>query len=103
MKIFVYGTLKKGFNNNYLLKDAKFVEESSFCGKMYYYGSFPYVNLNETGEVKGEIYEINDKILGKLDILEGYPGFYNRTKVNGCYIYHIDKIGQKPINSGIWE
>ena len=33
-------------------------------------------------QVQGELFEINDAILAKLDELEGYPGFYDREIID---------------------
>lgn len=81
MKVFVYGTLKKGYHNHRLLKEAEYLGEAELKGYKIYdlpYG-YPCIMKSEKNEVsvKGEVYLINDYILDRLDLLEGY-----RDKVN---------------------
>jgi gamma-glutamylaminecyclotransferase len=81
MKLFVYGTLKNGYRNHYFLNSATFIKESiSYFKypmlKRSRFGFFSYpvlFNEPEMGNyIKGEVYEINEKIMKRLDILEGF-------------------------------
>lgn len=123
--VFVYGTLKKGFYNHKGRLDgsagySKFIKKDSVDGIMYDLGAFPaavlydsneFSNPNERMHIHGEIYEIDNNVLKKLDQLEGYPTFYNRSKIithSGieAWIYHMDKkeVENKPVvKNGIWE
>lgn len=76
----VYGTLKKGFSNHYLLKNAPLVsKEHTGRGYSLFVEGLPYlVSDLEGGGCEIEIYEINEIILSILDILEGHPNFYER-------------------------
>jgi len=85
MYVFVYGTLKKGFENNHFLNGAKFI------GNVITKEKYPMVNIvkaypyiiNDVGNgynIKGELYKINKSILNKLDMLEGYPEHYDRIE-----------------------
>ncbi len=118
MKVFVYGTLRKGYNNNYLLRDANFLGEAQVKATMYSMGYIPYVSLNnDTNTVHGEVYEINEDILRRLDQLEGYypsqpnTSFYNRSLVktvdgHEAYIYHIEYKEEKKeyeVAGGDWR
>ena len=91
-KIFVYGTLKKGFWNEHFLKDAQFIcqditrdakfymkEIRSSCKDGY---TYPAVYENGSYKVSGEVYNISDKILKQLDILEDVNIEYIRKKVD---------------------
>ncbi len=78
---FVYGTLKKGFPNDPILKGIRFekghVIDYEMYGKTYYY---PFV-MKGKGIVHGEIYYNVPKItITELDILEGHPNFYKREQ-----------------------
>ncbi len=98
-RIFVYGSLKKGFGNHAFLNrhaDTQFCgsTQTDHCYKMagYKNGSFPYVlpasvslDLPEI-RINGEIYEVSEACLESLDRLEGHPHYYTR-----CQIY-IDRI-----------
>ena len=86
MYIFVYGTLKKGFHNHYLLEDAEFICKATTKKKYPMVNTeedFPYL-LNKQGigcNIQGEVYRIDDDILAMLDILEGYPEHYTREMI----------------------
>lgn len=77
----VYGTLKKGFHNSYLLNGSKLVGEQELPGfKMFSMGSFPAVNLTDEldSTIKVEVYEVSDpNVLNKVYRLEGYTGERN--------------------------
>jgi gamma-glutamylcyclotransferase (GGCT)/AIG2-like uncharacterized protein YtfP len=77
MKVFVYGTLLRGFGNHeYCLKDSTFVKEDSLPKfEMRTHGSYPGIRPlvwnRATSKVHGEIYEVNEQTLERLDHLEG--------------------------------
>jgi gamma-glutamylaminecyclotransferase len=86
MFIFVYGSLKKNFKYHYLIEDyAIFVDKAKTKDlySLYRYKNydFPYLSKNKSFNIRGELYEINDFLLGQLDQLEGYPNFYTREKI----------------------
>ena len=92
MKIFVYGTLKKGFGNHYLLEESRFLGKASLTGnyRMISLDAFPMVvESQEEYTIYGELYEIDKQTLVSLDMLEGYPHFYDRDVVTV-----IDDIGK---------
>jgi len=84
--IFVYGTLRKGFGNNRLLKDSRFVGDAVTVRRYGMYASgIPYVHEDEAFcTVVGEVYEVDIDTLLKLDRLEGHPNFYRRKTVDVC-------------------
>lgn len=120
--VFVYGTLKKGHGNHRRYLDgsvgfAQFIQDDKIEGILYDLGPFPAVQLyTEKDPVenrricKGEVYKIDEEVLKKLDILEGYPSLYDRTLIltkGGikAWVYNQKKedIGSKKIlESGIW-
>lgn len=77
-KIFVYGTLKKGFGLNGHLKTSKFLGNAELRKYVLYILPFgiPYI-VKGGGIVKGEVYEIDKHTLDILDVIEGA---YTRTK-----------------------
>lgn len=112
IKVSVYGTLLSGFGNNRLLKDSKLLGESTVKGTMYSYGPYPYVALthyDKIGDVKVEVWEVDEPTLRRLDGLEGYPDFYDRSLVTTkdfgeTWIYNIEKRGNSPhVKSGSWR
>jgi gamma-glutamylcyclotransferase (GGCT)/AIG2-like uncharacterized protein YtfP len=85
--LFVYGSLKKGFDNHKLLdKYAKRVGKASTVGKFAMYedsfGNYPYLVKEPITKVMGELYEIKRKeLLDKIDEFEGAPEYYQRKKI----------------------
>tara|TARA_R110002012_G_scaffold77863_4_gene198588 strand:- start:4655 stop:5119 length:465 start_codon:yes stop_codon:yes gene_type:complete len=90
--VFVYGTLKKGFNNHHLLQ----IDDSIFKGHcttgdkyhMFVEHSIPFViratdeDQQDAVKIEGELYEVNADTLQDLDELEGHPRFYRRQLVS---------------------
>ncbi len=82
--IFVYGTLMSGFGNNALLKNSRLVEAATTEDNLVLLAnSIPYL-LDEEGKsyVRGEIYEVNENSLKKIDQLEGHPDWYSRKIIS---------------------
>lgn len=86
-KVFVYGTLKKGYHNHRVLGS-----NPKFCGKattppdylLYDNGSYPCMIQATAGEgraVEGEVYEVPDSQMVALDRLEGVPWLYERATI----------------------
>ena len=83
--IFVYGTLRKGFNNEFfklLNKNAVLLGKGYIHAKLYdigeYPGAIPFHNKNFI--LKGEIYQFqngSEKVLKLLDEYEGYLPLQN--------------------------
>lgn len=84
--VFVYGTLKLGYGNNRLLHDGVFVGPGITVRpfQMRTTPGFPVVfdvNAEPLHNIAGEVYEVNDEILSRLDQLEGHPRWYRRQEV----------------------
>lgn len=127
-KVFVYGTLKKGFSNHRVLNNSKFLGAAYTQEKfsLYCNGFFPYIvkerdsNIN----VHGEVYGVDDKTLRSLDALEGYNQksttnlydrqihqvYLNNKDLMEVYIYVLDdkkwferiKNSLTKFNTGVW-
>ena len=82
--LFVYGTLKKGFHNHYLLEDAPFICKAWLpFHKMLSLGGFPAI-IPEGGyrdNIEGELYEVPEGRWPLLDRLEGVPHLYRREQI----------------------
>lgn len=115
-KIFVYGTLMRGFGNHGLILDQKFLG-MAFTLQPYLMtaGMIPFVsNSNEQAKRKayilGEVYEVDKEALIELDALEGHPDWYERKKIdvrldNGslekCWLYFNERdSGHTTVESG---
>jgi len=115
-KVFVYGTLKKGFWNNDLMEGSLFMGE--FITKQKFvmiHTGFPIVStpIGEykkfAGYISGELYAVSKGILLRLDELEGHPNWYVRIKtplvnrdglVEIAWIYwqHPEQVGLETAN-----
>lgn len=87
VKVFVYGTLKKGYRNHRVLGDSKFLAEAKTASLYLLHdcGSYPCMTVAEKDgkQITGEIYEVTDpRILVDLDRLEGVgSGLYRRETI----------------------
>jgi len=112
MRVFVYGTLKNGQPNHHWLSQTDNGYQA-FLGQAASVNKFPLVIASRynipylldkpgTGHnIYGEVYEVDEKMLGKLDELEDHPTYYERRleKVSmmedkqemTCWIYILKK------------
>lgn len=83
MKVFVYGTLKRGYGNHRLLEKATLVGKAVTDVKFdMIAGGFPVVFESDTGlPVSGEVYQVDAETLKRLDGLEGEGVMYLRKEV----------------------
>ncbi|SDY91336.1 Cation transport regulator ChaC [Evansella caseinilytica] len=74
--VFVYGTLRRGEANHDLLSPATLIASQAWVtGELFDTGEgYPAMvdSSDESSEVYGEIYEVNNEQLTALDVLEGY-------------------------------
>jgi len=121
IRIFVYGTLREGEENHYLLKEAKCLVCNCWTsGNLYDTGQgYPAMVTGQTGRVYGELYEISEEQLAQLDWLESYEGDgenndYDRTlqtihaghETIGAYVYVYapDQVTcMEKIETGGWK
>lgn len=98
--VFVYGTLRRGGVRAMpdLFPDAKFIGQADVGGSLYDLGAYPGLLLDESNPpVKGEVYEVDDEILSKLDDIET-SSYYRRKRVEVslgnhgavCWVYEPD-------------
>ena len=71
LRLFVYGTLKKGFYNHGYLGKARLIGTAILRGyDMYTNGGFPYITKGD-GVVHGEVYEVtNEHDIKNIRMLE---------------------------------
>jgi len=118
--LFVYGSLKKGFDNHNLLDKrfskrigkAKTVKKFGMFEDSF--GNYPYLIDRRLAKVEGELYEIHrQELLDKLDQFEGTPDYYIRKRIEvkshhgtcRAFVY-IKSDGTVPIDQEplkIWE
>ena len=122
--LFVYGTLRKDFNNpmsQFLKTHSEWLSKGHFCGFLYDIGEYPGATLGAcaNNKVFGDIYKINDSntVFKTLDTYEGTghsfpkPNLYIRKLVTvftekglktkaWIYIYNHSVENLKLISSG---
>lgn len=75
--LFVYGTLMTGLEAHDRMESrrSRYVGQGTISGTLYDLGPHPALRLEESGTVRGEVYEILDEeLIGELDVLESYHG-----------------------------
>ena len=74
INLFVYGTLKKGFRNDFGFSRSP-IKFDKIKGKMYKVPggdySFPALILDEEGIVEGEIHQVSEEAMEIIDRIEG--------------------------------
>lgn len=113
-KVAVYGSLKKGFRANTLMKDAKFIGKDKIkCNfQMYAISWYPALIPTESqNEIEFEFYEVDEDTMSSLKDYEGYPDLFQidnvQYKGDNYIIFimnetHITK-NTKIIKNGIWQ
>lgn len=86
IKVFVYGSLKRGGNirGMQFFQDAVNVGQATTTAGIYDMldlGAFPGVIFDGQHDITGEVYIVDEPILAQLDAIEGYPDFYDRAEV----------------------
>jgi len=74
MKLFVYGTLRKGEGNAHYLKNTNCLAEQCWTyGKLFDTGyGYPALKMSHSSQVYGELYAISDSELKQMDKLEDF-------------------------------
>lgn len=105
----VYGSLRKGFGNHEFMRGANYLGDALVEDfEMYSLGSFPVCVPKDGESVYVEVYEVDMHTLEGLDMLEGYPSFYDRRVVNTvfgeAFMYYMaaKPKGQPRVDGGDW-
>ena len=98
--VFVYGTLRRGGAGAMSIRfpDSKFIAEAKVRGSLYDLGAYPGLLLNEADSlVTGEVYEVDDEILSKMDEFEATSHYLRKqveislgTQRRLCWVYEPD-------------
>lgn len=103
-KLFVYGTLMRGYGNNCYLSNAKFINKAQTKNlySLHVLGGIPLLHDDEElYHIHGEVYAVNNNILANIDELEGNGEWYNRRQeiiycdeiVMNAWIYFNNEVG----------
>ena len=111
--VFVYGTLLWKEPNHRLLASSRLVRQAKTTPEfeLLDLGSFPGMVSGGSTSVEGEVYEVDQETLRKLDRLEGHPRFYKRQKIRlddgkvvEAYLLSGEQAGNRHrIPSGAWR
>lgn len=99
IRVFVYGSLKRGLHNAGVLADCDFIGRCIIEGRysLIDLRAFPGLVENPALEpnqkIVGEVYRVSKETLDVLDMIEGHPDFYCRHKVQtpwkGAWAYFL--------------
>ena len=79
--VFVYGTLRSGGAGAMFIRfpNSKFIADAKVSGSLYDLGAYPGLLLNESNSlVIGEVYEVDDELLNKLDEFEASSNYWRK-------------------------
>ena len=93
MLLFVYGSLRRGFPNHYMLEDSVYIGDFITTDKYIMIGTiskaFPYiikdcvVDGTMPTQIVGELYDVyGSNTINMIDKLEGHPHIYNRQLIS---------------------
>jgi gamma-glutamylaminecyclotransferase len=111
LELFVYGTLMRGEENHGALGGAPLLARVATAPRYALVDLGPYPALVAGGAttVQGELYAVDEALLGALDELEGHPELYRRDRVvleDGrvalAYLFARDHAGL-PLLAGDWK
>lgn len=105
-KLFVYGTLKRGYGNHHILEGSTYLGNYELEGStLIDLGAYPGLIPAEDDVhdvVLGELYEIDDDLLPRLDRLEGVPWLYTRERTLDDIYYYQYARGTGTIIGSSW-
>ena len=104
-KVFVYGTLKDGYHNNYYLRGCNKIHSTAISEDKYVLvnSGIPYAIPAEYAQdykplrILGEIWEVDEDSMEWLDGLEGHPDWYKRE------VREFVVFGEQKVKAWIYE
>lgn len=83
MRLFVYGTLMRGESNHHYLKSARFLQAAVTRAEfaLVDFGEYPAIVRPGSCAISGELYEVDEATLARVDELEEVPDFYERCEI----------------------
>ena len=111
-RLFVYGSLQRGFRHHELLAGARFVERASTVPghRLVVVDGYPALTAGR-GAVVGELFEVDTPLLERLDEFEDCPTLYQRIRVElaggaGAWAYVMTAaavVGCPEVAGGRWR
>ncbi len=117
-RVFAYGSLMRGLKYSALLSDAVFcgAAETRDPYELYDLGPYPAASPGGQAVLQGEVYELDEATLERVDVLEGHPHLYRRRERplgdgTSAWIYEIvidegtrERLRRAPrVDSGDWR
>ena len=114
-KVCVYGTLKEGHCNSSALRNSSLLGTVKLTGpfKMvdlqYYPALIPTDSDEKDRTITAEIWEVDEETLYSLDLIEGHPNYYKRTKIDTpygkawCYFLPLAYKDHPEVVTGDWQ
>ena len=112
-RLFVYGSLKRGFRHHGVLGDALFEGPARTTAGFFLalQGEYPALVRGGEGSVEGELFRVTAELLTELDRFEGCPDLYLRELVTlddgtsaQSYLIPPDRASALPIiPEGRWS
>lgn len=101
IRIFVYGTLKRGFYNHYLIENEKFLGEHCVYGYTLYEVpgfAYPFMVKSDGGFVKGEVWEVAMDVFEIIRRMEESAGYRVKSIGKNLFAFVFPK-SQLPENA----
>lgn len=117
MFLFVYGSLLSSNSHHYLLKGCQFVGKAILYNfGLYRVSWYPAIVPKENSKVLGEVYDVDENTLRKIDEFEDEGKLYKRQEVEvmldsgqtinaWAYVYLLDVDGKNymPFDRQPWK
>ncbi|MCB0220701.1 MAG: gamma-glutamylcyclotransferase [Chrysiogenetes bacterium] len=115
MRLFVYGTLMRGESNHRYLKSARFERAAATRAEFALadFGDYPAIVRPGSCAITGELYEIDEATLARVDELEEVPEFYERCEIvleDGTValtyvlpVHFVEREGGTILDHGDWR
>lgn len=112
-RVFVYGSLKRGFRHHDQMGGARFLRAARTAPRytLVVAGDYPALVDDGTTAVGGELFEVDDEHLAALDVFEDVPELYVREtielddgeRVLAYLLPAARAAGLAPIADGNWR
>jgi gamma-glutamylcyclotransferase (GGCT)/AIG2-like uncharacterized protein YtfP len=113
-RLFVYGTLKRGFRAHHYLSHARFLGEATTDPRYHLHAIrwFPGMVEDEStpGGVQGELYEVTESDLRMMDGYEGAPDLFRREEIDLsdgtsaiAYLFNHPCDNYERVEGGVWN
>lgn len=111
--MFVYGSLKKGFFNHFLIEENprnKLIRKASINGyKLYLLWSYPAIkSASKDDKIFVELYSLSDEVFDRIDNMEQRANYIpvevedDEGNIGIIYKYNGDVNKERIISSGNW-